>query len=135
MANLHLICGTLSFSKPKILKKKKAVNNNKNIFCFSQTDISCLYCSHILGFQDLLLHHHHHQIFNVQVQGPYSQQWAPSSQLACCMHGRSHTRSSVVSIMRVDGRELPVSAIPLCQLLPSHLGPPRPTLSSSVWQL
>ena len=31
--------------------------------------------------------------------------------------------------MRVDGRELPLSAIPLCQLFPCHLGPPRPTLS------
>ena len=50
-------------------------------------------------------------------------------QLACCTHGRSHTRSPGVSIMRVDSWELPLSAIPLCQLLPSHLGPPRPTLS------
>ena len=39
---------------------------------------------------------------NVQVQGPYPQQWAPSRQLACCTHGRSHTRSPGVSIMRVD---------------------------------
>ena len=31
--------------------------------------------------------------------------------------------------MRVDSWELPLSAIPLCQLLPSHLGPPRPTLT------
>ena len=30
--------------------------------------------------------------------------------------------------MRVDSRELPLSAIPLCQLLPCHFGPPRPTL-------
>ena len=53
----------------------------------------------------------------------------PSRQLACCTHGRSHTRSPGVSIMRVDSWELPLSAIPLCQLLPSHLGPPRPMLS------
>ena len=33
--------------------------------------------------------------------------------------------------MRVDSQELPLSAIPLCQLLPCHLGPPRPTLSLS----
>ena len=31
--------------------------------------------------------------------------------------------------MRVDSRELPLSAIPLCQLLPCHFGPPRPMLS------
>ena len=45
----------------------------------------------------------------------------PSRQLACCMHGRPHTRSPGVSIMRVDSQELPLSAIPLCQLLPSHV--------------
>ena len=57
----------------------------------------------------------------------------PSRQLACCTHGRSHTRSPGVSIMRVDSWELPLSAIPLCQLLPSHLGPPRPTLSITLY--
>ena len=57
----------------------------------------------------------------------------PSWQLACCTHGRSHTRSPGVSIMRVDSWELPLSAIPLCQLLPSHLGPPRPTLSINLY--
>ena len=30
------------------------------------------------------------------------------------MHGSSHTRSPHISIMRVDSRELPLSAIPLC---------------------
>ena len=35
--------------------------------------------------------------------------------------------------MRVDSWELPLSAIPLCQLLPSHLGPPRPTLSINLY--
>ena len=35
--------------------------------------------------------------------------------------------------MRVDNRELPLSAIPLCQLLPCHLGPPRPTLSINLY--
>ena len=45
------------------------------------------------------------------------------------MHCRSHTRSPGVSIRRVNGRELPLSAIPLCQLLPCHLGPHRPMLS------
>ena len=57
----------------------------------------------------------------------------PSRQLACCTHGRSHTRSPGVSIMRVDSRELPLSAIPVCQLLPCHLGPPRPMLSISLY--
>ena len=40
-------------------------------------------------------------------------------------YGRSHTRSPGMSIMRVDSQELQLSAIPLCQLLPCHLGPPR----------
>ena len=35
--------------------------------------------------------------------------------------------------MRVDSRELPLSAIPLCQLLPCHLGPPRPMLSINLY--
>ena len=42
----------------------------------------------------------------------------PSGQLACSTHGRSHTRSP---------------GVPLCQLLPSHLGPPRPTLSINLY--
>ena len=36
-----------------------------------------------------------------------------------------------MSIKKVDSWELPLSAIPLCQLLQCHLGPPRPTLSST----
>ena len=47
------------------------------------------------------------------------------------MHGRSHTRSLGMSIMRVDSRELPLSAIPLCQLFPCHLEPPRTTFPST----
>ena len=35
--------------------------------------------------------------------------------------------------MRIDSCELPLSAIPLCQLLPSHLGPPRPMLSINLY--
>ena len=35
--------------------------------------------------------------------------------------------------MRVDSRELPLSALPLCQLLSCHLGPPRPTLSINLY--
>ena len=59
---------------------------------------------------------------------------APSQKLVCSTHGRSHTRSPGVSVMmRVDRQELPFSVIPLCQLLPSHLGPPRPTLSISLY--
>ena len=38
-----------------------------------------------------------------------------------------------MSIIRIDGRELPLSAIPLCQLFPCHLGPPRPTLSINLY--
>ena len=57
----------------------------------------------------------------------------PSRQLACCTHGRSHTRSPGVSIMGVDSWELPFAAILLCQLLSGHLGPPRPTLSINLY--
>ena len=35
--------------------------------------------------------------------------------------------------MRVDSQELPLSAIPLYQLLPCHFGPPRPTLSINLY--
>ena len=35
--------------------------------------------------------------------------------------------------MRVGSWELPLSAIPLCQLLPCHLGPPRPLLSINLY--
>ena len=35
--------------------------------------------------------------------------------------------------MRADSRELPLSAIPLCQLLPCHPWPPRPTLSINLY--
>ena len=60
-------------------------------------------------------------------------QQARSRYLACCRHGRSHTRSPGMSIMRVISRELPLSRIPLCQLLPCHLGPPRPMLSINLY--
>ena len=56
-------------------------------------------------------------------------------QIAGLLHtiGRSRTRSHI-SIMRVDSRELPLSAmIPLCQLLPCRLGPPRPTLPFNLY--
>ena len=36
-----------------------------------------------------------------------------------------YTRSPGMSIMMVVSRELPLSATPLCQLLPCHLEPPR----------
>ena len=35
--------------------------------------------------------------------------------------------------MRADSRELPLSAIPHCQLLPCHLGPPKPMLSINLY--
>ena len=54
-----------------------------------------------------------------------------------CSYGRSHTRSPGMSvrsdIMRVDSRELPLSAISLCQLLPCHPRPPRPMLSLNLY--
>ena len=65
---------------------------------------------------------------NVQVQGQHQHQWAPF-QVAGLLH-IWHTRSPGMSIMRVDSRELPLSAIPLCQ--PCHLGPLRPTLSINL---
>ena len=64
---------------------------------------------------------------NIHINGP------PSRYLACCTHGRSHTRSPGTSIMRVDSGELPLSTIPLCQLLPCHFGPPRPMLSINLY--
>ena len=57
----------------------------------------------------------------------------PSRQLACCTHGRSHTRSPCASIIRVDSWELPLLAISLSQLLSSYIGPPRPTLSINLY--
>ena len=72
-------------------------------------------------------------LINVQVQGQHPHQWAPF-QVAGLLHTwRSHTRSPGVSIMRVDSREFPLSAIPLYQLFPYHLGPPRPRLSISLY--
>ena len=50
----------------------------------------------------------------------------PSRQLACCTHGRSHTRSPGVSIMRVDSWELPLSAIPFCRCFQVIFGLPGP---------
>ena len=50
---------------------------------------------------------------------------------ACCTHGRSHTRSPGMSITRVDNEELPPSALPVCQMLPCHLG--TPTFSINLY--
>ena len=70
----------------------------------------------------------------MQVQGQYPHQWAPlpGGWLAACMADLT-TRSPGVSIMRVDSPELPLSAIPLCQLPPNHLRPPGPTLSNNLY--
>ena len=38
-----------------------------------------------------------------------------------------------MSIMKFDSRELPFCAIPLCQLLPCHLGLPKPMLSINLF--
>ena len=73
-------------------------------------------------------------LIRVQVQGQHPHQWAPF-QIAGLLHAWqiSHQISTGMSIMRVDSRELPLSAIPLCQLLPCHVGPPRPTLSLNLY--
>ena len=56
----------------------------------------------------------------------------PDSWLAACMADLTPDLQ-VRLIMRVDSLELPLSAIPLCQLLPCHFGPPRPTLSINLY--
>ena len=61
----------------------------------------------------------------MQVQGQHPHQWA-LFQVAVLLHTwHISTRSPGMSIMRVDDRKLPLSAIPLCQLFACHLGPPR----------
>ena len=54
----------------------------------------------------------------------------PGSWLAA--HMADLTPDLQVSIMRVNSRKHPLSANPLCQLPPRHLGPPRPTLSINL---
>ena len=81
--------------------------------------------------------HNHHIIIgfliNVQVQGQHPHQWAPF-QIAGLLHAWQISHHSPgMSLMRVDGRELPLSAVPLCQLFPCHLAPPRPTLSINLY--
>ena len=66
---------------------------------------------------------------NMQVQGQHSHQWAPF-QVAGLLQSSwqiSH------QISRIDSQELPLSAIPLCQLLPCHLWSPRPMLSLNLY--
>ena len=69
----------------------------------------------------------------MQVQGQHLHQWAPF-QIAGMLHvwQISH-QISTYFFMRVDSPELPFSAIPRCQLLPCHLGPPRPMLSLNLY--
>ena len=59
-------------------------------------------------------------LINVQVQGQHPHQWTPlpDSWLAASM--ADLTPDLQVRLSWVDSRELPVSAIPLCQLLPCH---------------
>ena len=57
----------------------------------------------------MTLYHHHNRMFDERAGIG-----ATSTSVAFCTHGRSHTRSPGTSIMRVDSRELPLSAIPLC---------------------
>ena len=71
---------------------------------------------------------------NMQVQGQQPNQGAPFQVSGLPQAWQiSHQISRYVSIMKVDSRELPLSLIPLYQLLPSHLGPPRPTLSINLY--
>ena len=74
-------------------------------------------------------------LINMQAQGQHPHQWDPFqvAGLLHCMHGRSHTRSLGMSIMRVNSPELPLSAVPLCHLLLCHVGPPRPMLSINLY--
>ena len=45
------------------------------------------------------------------------------------MHSRSHTWSPGAPFLRVNCGELPLTAVPLCQLPPCALGPPCPPLA------
>ena len=80
-------------------------------------------------------HHHHHQIFlltcrymgNIHISAtpqppPLSGSWFVA-------------RMAVLTpdLQVYLSWELPLSAIPLCQLLPCHLGPIRPTLSINLY--
>ena len=72
-------------------------------------------------------------LINVQVQGQHPHQWAPFQIASLLQAWQISHQISRSSIMRVDSRELPLSAIPLCQLLPCHFGSPRPTLSINLY--
>ena len=65
-------------------------------------------------------------LINVQVQGQHPHQWA-LFQIAW------QTSHQISWYVYHEGRELPLSAIPLCQLLPCHLGPLRLTLSINLY--
>ena len=72
-------------------------------------------------------------LLTCQYRGHIHNSGPPFRQLACCTHDISHTRSPGVSIMRVDSWELPLSAIPLCQLLALEYIPcTRRTINSST---
>ena len=88
------------------------------LYCLPITLLGVSYHHIIIGF-----------LINVQVQGQHPHQWVPF-QIAGLLHAWqiSHQISRYV-----DGGELPISAIPLCQLFPCHLGPPRPTLSINLY--
>ena len=70
---------------------------------------------------------------NMQVQGPYPQQWAPF-QATGLLHAWQISHQ-ISRYLCHEGRRLRASTlcVPLCQLLPSHLGPPRPTLSINLY--
>ena len=49
------------------------------------------------------------------------------------MHSRSHTWSPGAPFLRVNCRELPLTAVFLCQFLPCLLGPPCPPLAFNLY--
>ena len=91
---------------------------NLNLACWVKNlaDISNIFSPEIIiGF-----------LIKVQVQGQHPHQWAPFQ-----VAGLLHTWQISHQISRYIYHEL--SAIPLCQLLPCHLGPPRPMLSINLY--
>ena len=92
----------------------------ENLFFPSSPEPKCHHI--IIGF-----------LINVQVQGQHSHQWAPF-QIAVLLHAWQISHQiSRYAYHEVDSQELPLCAIPLCQLLPCHLWPPKPTLSLNLY--
>ena len=71
-------------------------------------------------------------LINMPVQGQNPHQWAPF-QTAGLLHAWQILHHISRYVHHEGCRELPLSAIPLYQLFPCHLGPPRHTLSISLY--